>query len=436
MSSTEITITEDDSAELSIAGPTSNVAEGANAVFTVTLSKAIAKEVTVAWSTTAGTASSSDFTAGSGTLTFAADSAAGATQAITVAVADDDLSETSETFSVSLGIIGGDIADDVSLSASATSATATIAASDPITISISGPTSVDEGEAATYTVSLSPSGVKPTADLTVNYATSDGTAEAGSDYTGASGTLTFTEASPGDKTFTVQTTDDTLGEGTGETFNVAVSSPAGGGGPAPSVGAAVTTTIADDDEGDPPGGPRPAPPLPPTGTPTPPPVTPTAITLSVSPNSIAEDAGPTSVTVTATLKGGATSSENITVTLALSGTAGDPDYTASNLASITISAGQSSGSGKLTITPVDDGIIESPETIIVTGSATGLTGDSDTITLTDATDNNGHVVKAYLRIGSTSAETQEGFQRRVHRYAFGTGGRQRHGGLERDSGHG
>ena len=324
VSPTEITITEDDSAELSIAGPSSNVAEGANAVFTVTLSKAIAKEVTVAWSTTAGTASSSDYTSGSGTLTFAADSAAGATQTITVAVADDDLSETSETFSVGLGIIGGDIADDVSLKTGLSSATATIAASNPITISISGPTSVDEGEAATYTVSLSPSGVKPTADLTVNYATSDGTAEAGSDYTGASDTLTFTEASPGDKTFTVQTTDDTLGEGTGETFNVAVSSPAGGGGPAPSVGAAVTTTIADDDEGDPPGGPRPAPPLPPTGTPTPPPVTPTAITLSVSPNSIAEDAGPTSVTVTATLKGGATSSENITVTLALSGTRGRP----------------------------------------------------------------------------------------------------------------
>ena len=39
-----------DSAELSISGPASNVSEGGNAVFTVTLSEAVAKAVTVAWS--------------------------------------------------------------------------------------------------------------------------------------------------------------------------------------------------------------------------------------------------------------------------------------------------------------------------------------------------------------------------------------------------
>ena len=406
VSSTEITITEDDSAELSIAGPSSDVAEGANAVFTVTLSKAVAKEVTVAWSTTAGTASSSDYTAGSGTVSFAANSAAGATQTITVAVADDDLSETSETFSVGLGTIGGDIADEVSLKTGGSSATATIAASDPITVSISGPSSVDEGEAATYTVSLSPSGVKPSADLTVNYATSDGIAEAGSDYTAASGTLTFTEASPGEKTFSVQVTEDTVDEAD-ETFTVTISSPSGGGGQTPSLGTpSVSTTITGDGGGG--GGPIEPRPTPPGSPPTTPPVAPTAITLSVNPNSVAEDAGATTVTVTATLQGGATHSEDVTVTLALSGTAGGFDYTASSLPGITIQAGRSSGSGTLTITPVDDGIIESPETIIVTGSATGLNGDSDTITLTDATDNSGHVVKAYLSIRSPSAETQEG----------------------------
>ena len=55
---------------------------------------------------------------------------------------------------------------------------------------------MDEGEATgNYTVSLSPSGVTPTADLTVSYATADGTATAGSDYTDTkSGTLTFTNA--------------------------------------------------------------------------------------------------------------------------------------------------------------------------------------------------------------------------------------------------
>ena len=93
----------------------------------------------------------------------------------------------------------------MTLKSGASSATATIAASDPITVNISGPSSVDEGDATTnYTVSLSPSGVTPTSDLTVSYATANGTATAGSDYTAKSGTLTFTNTAAGSQTFTVQ----------------------------------------------------------------------------------------------------------------------------------------------------------------------------------------------------------------------------------------
>ena len=91
---------------------------------------------------------------------------------------------------------------------------------------------MDEGDATTsYTVSLSPSGVTPTSDLTVSYATAGGTATSGTDFTAKSGTLTFTNAAAGSQTFTVQTTEDTIDEGTGETFTVTISSPAGGGGP-------------------------------------------------------------------------------------------------------------------------------------------------------------------------------------------------------------
>ena len=104
--------------------------------------------------------------------------------------------------------------------------TATIAASDPITVTLTGPTTVDEGDATTnYTVSLTPTGVLPTAALTVAYATANGTAQAGTDYTAKTGTLTFTQAAAGSQTFTVQTTDDTLDEGTGETFTVSLASP-------------------------------------------------------------------------------------------------------------------------------------------------------------------------------------------------------------------
>ena len=86
----------------------------------------------------------------------------------------------------------------------------------------------------TYTVSLSPAGVTPTADLTVSYATSDGTATAGTDYTAASGTLTFTNTAAGSQTFTVSTEEDTFDE-SDETFTVTISSPSGGGGPTPTL---------------------------------------------------------------------------------------------------------------------------------------------------------------------------------------------------------
>ena len=288
--------------ELSIAGPAAEVAEGGVAVFTVTLSQAVTEDVTVAWSAPLGTdaAEESDLGATTGTVTFAANSAAGATQDITITATDDQLSETAETFTVTLGTIASTLAPQPSLKRGASSATATIGASDPITVKIAGPTSVDEGDAtASYTVSLSPAGVVPTEDLTVSYATAGGTATAGSDYRSVSGTLTFTQADHADKTFAVQTAADDVDEGTGETFSVTLSSPAGGGGAAPSLGeSSVSTTITDDDDA------------------------PTGIVLSASPSSLGEGDAATTVTVTATLSGGSTLPTATVVTIgALSGTA-------------------------------------------------------------------------------------------------------------------
>ena len=62
--------------------------------------------------------------------------------------------------------------------------------------------------------------------VTVSYATADGTATAGEDYTATSGTLTF---APGEteKTVSVAIIDDTV-EDSGETFTLALSDPSGG----------------------------------------------------------------------------------------------------------------------------------------------------------------------------------------------------------------
>ena len=118
------------------AGPSGNVSEGSDATFTVTLSKAVDAEVQVAWSAplTADAAEGADLSATSGTVTFAANSAAGATQSITITATDDALSETAEGFTVTLGTITSTLASQVSLKSGAKSATATIAESDPITI--------------------------------------------------------------------------------------------------------------------------------------------------------------------------------------------------------------------------------------------------------------------------------------------------------------
>ena len=352
-----------DTADLSISGPSGEVSEGGSAVFIVTLSKQVAAGVTVSWSATAGTAESSDYGTSSGTVTFPANSAAGATSTVSVSVTDDDLSETAESFTVTLGTVGGDLSSQISLKSGSSGAQATIDESDPITVSITGPSSVDEGDATTaYTVSLSPSGVTPTANLTVDYATADGTATADTDYTAKSGTLTFTQSDHADKTFTVQTTADTFDEGAGETFTVTLSNQSGGGGPAPSLGTdkSVTTTITDDDDAI------------------------SGITLSVSPTSVGEDDGKTEFTVTASLGDTTTLPTDTEVTLTLGGTAGPSDYTVNTaLASITIVSNTASATGTLELTPTDDATVEGDETIVVSGTATDLEVSDATITIND-----------------------------------------------------
>ncbi|HYV09956.1 MAG TPA: Calx-beta domain-containing protein [Pyrinomonadaceae bacterium] len=76
----------------------------------------------------------------------------------------------------------------------------------------------------------------------VDFATSDGTAIAGTDYTAASGTLTF---APGElsKNITIRSTSDTLFENANETFTLTLSNPTG----ATITTGASTITIQDDD---------------------------------------------------------------------------------------------------------------------------------------------------------------------------------------------
>jgi hypothetical protein len=85
--------------------------------------------------------------------------------------------------------------------------------------------------------------------VTVQYATADGTATAASDYTAASGTLTWQDGDMAEKSFTVSITNDTLEE-SNETFRVTLSNPAGGATVDGST--ELEVTIANDDGASPP----------------------------------------------------------------------------------------------------------------------------------------------------------------------------------------
>ena len=74
--------------------------------------------------------------------------------------------------------------------------------------------------------------------ITIDYATINGTAIAGEDYTATSGTLTWNDGDTTEKTFTVNISNDNIVEGN-ETFTIALSNPTGNA----TVGSLSSTTV-------------------------------------------------------------------------------------------------------------------------------------------------------------------------------------------------
>ena len=338
---------------VSIAGPSASVDEGDPATFTVTLSASPGSEVVVNYTASGDTAMANDFTATSGTLTFAANvSGDDLTQDISVPTTDDSEPEGDETFTVTLSAPGGGFPTGITLDSSATSAQATIAANDAptVVVSIAGPSaSVDEGNPATFTVTLSAS---PGSEVVVNYATSGDTAMA-NDFTApaSDAALTFAANASGDdlrQTISVPTTDDSETEGD-ETFTVTLSAPSGGfpSGVAlnPSATSAQATIAASD-----------AP----------------AVTVSIAPPSASvEEGDPATFTVTLSASPGS----EVVVNYAASGdTAMANDFTApASDAALTFAANASGDdlSQTISVPTTDDSETEGDETFTVTLSAPG-----------------------------------------------------------------
>jgi hypothetical protein len=187
--------------------------------------------VSVDYATVAGTAGApGDFASTSGTATVSWLTGNSAT--VTVDVDGDTAPERDETFMVVLSNAspGSSIADGSGLG--------TITNDDAPHVSVSDP-SVSEGAgAAVFTVSLDGAGA-----VSVHYATTDGTAHAGADYTAKSGTLSFSRGEAS-KTVSVPILNDGVHEAT-ESFGLALTSPSGAA--ANGNDLAATATIADDD---------------------------------------------------------------------------------------------------------------------------------------------------------------------------------------------
>ena len=343
------TITDNDAAPgLSVAD--TSVAEGdagsANLVFTLTLSTVSVLDVTVEYATADGTATAgSDYTATSGTATIAA----GATQTtVTVPVLGDTLAEPDETLTLNLS-------NPANASLSTTSATGTITDNDAAPGLSAANTSVAEGDAGSanlvFTLTLSTASAL---DVTVEYATADGTATAGSDYTATSGTATIA-AGATQTTVTVPVLGDTLAE-LDETLTLSLSNPTNA-----SLSTAVATgTITNDD------------------------ATPG---LSVADTSVAEgDAGSTDLVFTLTLS--TASALDVTVEYATAdgtATAGSDYAVTSGTATIVAGLTQTS----VTVPVLGDTLAESNETLTLNlsnpaNASLSTTSVTGTITNDDA----------------------------------------------------
>lgn len=350
-------IDNDPSPSVSIANKTFPESAGSSTSFSVTLSSASARMVTLSYSTSDGTAEEGkDYTATSGSLTFNPGETA---KTIPVTITSDTLDEADETFTVTLrNAVNATIPTD--------EATGTITDDDAAPMLSILDKTVTEGNAGTanaaFTVKLSAaSGL----EVKVNYLTSNGTALAASDYLTTQGQLIF---SPGQltQTINVPVKGDAQDE-PNETFNLSLVTPVN----ATISDAQAIGTITDND-------------LPP------------GIKIN-SINAAEGNSGTTTATFTVSLT--AASGQTVTVKYATTnGTAIAPsDYTAVALTTLTFTPGQTS---KTIGVPVKGDLLDEPnETFkvllsnptnatLAVSQGTGTITDNDLppkLTITDAT---------------------------------------------------
>ena len=345
------TISNNDSAVVTVAA--AEAAEGENLTFALTLSNPVdvAVSMTAAASDGTATAADSDYSQPSGGA--AAIDVSTTSGSVSVPSTADSKVEDDEGLTLTLSELTAS-GRNVTFTGSVSQLTAagTITNDDAATISLTDVTE-QEGNSGTSSFTFTATLSNPTAQgITVNYATSDGTALiADSDYASGSGTLTFAGTSGEEQTFTISVSGDTKYEGN-ETFTVALSDLVDHGLDVTIGDGSKTATITNDDD-------------------------PPSVTIAAEETTMSEEDG--SVTITATLS--AASGLPVVVEFSTTGSAADADFnTSPETNQVTIAAGSTSGS--LELTAVDDDLVELEENIVVSiASVTGGTSEDQQVTV-------------------------------------------------------
>ncbi|MCG8623669.1 MAG: autotransporter domain-containing protein [Proteobacteria bacterium] len=345
---------------VSVEGPASPVTEGNTATFTIRLSEASGRPVSVTYETDGGNATAgTDYTEVPSTTRIIP---AGMTiHEVQVATTADTNSEGEEAFDLMITAAENATIDTAT-------ATATLADVDNPQVTIT-PTaaSITEGDTQTFTIAASP---RPTGgeSVTLNVAvgiTGD-TATLTDDYTvtGDVGSITLTAADSYTHDVVIATTDND-GDEPNESLTIQISNVAGGGGLAV-LGSdnSASVTIVDNDN--------------------------PSYTITYDPSTLRVNEG-SDLTVTATLDADwhtdYTDDLIITITPDVSaGTAEAADLTTTNAQTITISAG--SDTGTTTIATATDTLYEGDETFSISISdnhadATTTSPASETVTIVD-----------------------------------------------------
>ena len=191
-----------------------DVTEGTNVTCTLTPSEAPEGDATVTIASSDGTGlAGSDYTSVSQTVTFSSGSSSA--QNVTITVADDDLDEPNETFTVAISN------PNAYATLGTSSDTVTITDNDATpTLAVADQNVTENGGTQTINVALTG---KSQSTVTVNYTTTNLTATAGTDYTTTSGSLSWSSGQTGNKTISIPITDN-LVDNTNKTFRVDLSS--------------------------------------------------------------------------------------------------------------------------------------------------------------------------------------------------------------------